>query len=256
MFQLIMSATLAAALLVGCGTKPQAALASSVPQGNALMTAAATRAAGLPAEVSVATPTTPGKHPLLVIAPAKEYTMAGPLFLALEAGAVAQGYKVVRFNWGFVTRKDQPSADLKAENAELAQVLDHFSKAADVDGQRVVLAAKSFGSRVAMNGAFKKASALLLMTPNSNAQAPFERNYAPLFGWGRPIHVVIAATDPYGDLGQLYTALPKLGKNTTATVLPVGDHNFKVDGPGSALNERVGLDASLNWLAQGTRAAI
>lgn len=252
MFRTLILTSLSALLMLGCATKPLAAAVPLEGQGagkSRMLSAAESRAAALPAEVSVATPEGAGPHPLLVIAPAKEYTMSGPIFTALEAGALKLGYKVVRFNWGFVTRKGQPSADLQVENQELEQVIAHFAAMPDVKRSRVMLAAKSFGSRVAMNGAHRKAHGLLLLTPNSNAQAPFEKTYAPLLGDERPLHIVISATDPYGDRNQLHAALPRLGGRTTLTMLPAGDHNFKLEGPSSALNEEVAMKSSLNWLA-------
>jgi alpha/beta superfamily hydrolase len=252
MFRVILLTSLSALLMLGCATKP---LAAAVPlegqrsSKSRMLSVAEVRAAALPAEVSVVTPEGTGPHPLLVIAPAKEYTMAGPIFMALEAGALKLGYKVVRFNWGFVTNKAQPSPELQAEDQELERVLNHFATQSDVDRSRVVLAAKSFGSRVAMRGAHRKARGILLLTPNSSAQAPFETTYAPLLGDERPLHIVISASDPYGDRNQLLAALPRLGGRTTLTMLPAGDHNFKLEGPSSAFNEEVALKSSLNWLA-------
>jgi predicted alpha/beta-hydrolase family hydrolase len=224
--------------LTACG--PKALPAAALPAAPT-----AFRAAGLPADVLVTEPQGGGPHPVLVIAPAKEYKMDGPIFVALADGAARLGYRVVRFNWTFVTQKGQPSADLSAENADIDAVMAKFAQ----PGQPLVLAAKSFGSRAAMRGAFKRASALLLMTPNSNSQATFEQTYTPLLGYPKPLHVVISADDPYGDLKQLYAAVPKLGPKVTLDVLPAGDHNFKVEGPNSARNEAAALDSSLNFLA-------
>lgn len=226
------------AMLAGCGAAPRATVA---PQ----MGFKAASIPGLPPEVLVTPGQGAGPHPLLVIAPAKEYTMAGPLFVALAEGAAKQGFDVVRFNWGFKTRGGQPSADLAAENAELEAVMGHYG----AGRKHRVLAAKSFGSRVAMRGAFKQATALMLLTPNADAKATFRQNYAPLMGYDRPLHVAMAATDPYGDVKQLYEAAPALGPELTLHVLPAGGHNFEVEGPAGPRNVAAALDGALNWLA-------
>jgi hypothetical protein len=197
--------------------------------------------------VVVEKPEGKGPFPLLVIAPAKEYTMKGRLFERLARGAVALGYAAVRFDWGFVSRKAAPSAGLEAENADLAAVVDHFAAQSWADRARVVVEAKSLGSRAAMVGAHARASALLLWTPNCSAAAPFEATYAPILGSQRPVHVAISAADPYCDLAQIYAAAPKLGSKVTLSILG-GDHNFLHGEGGATRDEDAAIASSLAWL--------
>lgn len=186
--------------------------------------------------------------PLLVIAPAKKYTMVGELFEDLAEKASKLGYFVVRFNWGFVTKNNEPSKGLSAESKDLERVIKHYSNQPYVDSSKVILAAKSFGSRVAMKDAYKLANSLLLMTPNCDKKDTFKKNYKPIFKLKKNVHIVISKDDPYCDVGQIYQDLSKLNKKYVTVHTLAGDHNFKLEGVASRLNEKVAIESSLNWL--------
>lgn len=188
-----------------------------------------------------------GPSPLLVIAPAKEYTMTGALFEQLAVMAAEAGYFVVRFNWGYVTTKTSPSPSLMIESQELVGVIEYFKKHRAVDPGRVVLAAKSFGSKVAMLEAYRKASALLLLTPNSNKENPLRKVYEPVFRYKGKVHIVISVDDPYGEISQLYEAMKEFGANVTVQTV-VGDHNFKTGDANSEVNQKAVLVGCENWL--------
>ena len=161
-------------------------------------------------QVMINQPAGEGPFPLLVIAPAKAYTMTGKLFQELVEGASQLGYFVVRFNWSFVTEKQEPSADLSKEVQDLESVIRHFSGHEKVDSNRIILSAKSFGSKVAMKGAYRLVHGLLLLTPNCDSTNTFSDLYAPLFSLNKKVHIVISAQDPYCDVGQIYTSLSRL----------------------------------------------
>ncbi|MBI2070293.1 MAG: alpha/beta hydrolase [Elusimicrobia bacterium] len=202
-----------------------------------------------PIETAVSRPKGKGPFPLLVIAPAKQYTMEGKIFEELAHGAAGLGYYVVRFNWGYIPKKSEPSADLSAEAKELDAVIEHFRKESKVDAGRVVLAAKSFGTKVAMLGPEQKARALLLLTPNCDAERTFRKTYQPVFASTKKAHVVISVNDPYCDINQIHEALKDLGSRVTVHTL-FGDHNFVLKSAASDINEKAAIQSSLNWLRQ------
>ncbi len=94
-------------------------------------------------------------RPLLVIAPAKKYLMDGRLFERIANEAASLGYYVVRFNWSFTKQGVEPKLDLITEANELSSVMEHYTKEPFIDRKMVILAAKSFGSKVAMRGSLQ-----------------------------------------------------------------------------------------------------
>jgi dienelactone hydrolase len=189
-----------------------------------------------------------GPFPLLLIAPAKEYTMTGDLFRLLGERAAEAGYLAVRFNWRFVSEKKGPSVDLRQESDDLVRVMAHFAARSDVDPSLTVLAAKSFGARAAMLAAVDQAQALILLTPNCSVDQPFRSLYRPLLKRHRPVHMVIAAGDPYAILSQIQDALPDLGPQADLDLLPHGDHNFATGNAGSTANQTRAIEGCIAWL--------
>ena len=186
--------------------------------------------------------------PLLVIAPAKKYTMVGELFENLATEASKLGYFVVRFNWNFVTTNQEPSSGLTSEARDLERVINYYSKQPYIDSSKIILAAKSFGSRVAMKNAYDLATSLLLMTPNCDKKNTFKDNYKPIFDLNKNVHIIISKDDPYCDVDQIYSVLGDLNKKYVTVHTLAGDHNFKLPGKSSELNEKVAIKSSLNWL--------
>lgn len=188
-----------------------------------------------------------GPHPLLLIVPAKKYTMEGKIFAEIAKRAAKLGFYVVRFNWGFITNKDEVSEDLATEKNDLNQVLKYYLKQEYINKENVVILAKSFGSKIAMKSAYKKATSLLLVTPNCDKKNTFRKNYAPIFTHKIKTHIVISRTDPYCNVKQIYRALPALGKKVSVTIVE-GDHNFQSKTPHSDMNEETAITAAVNWL--------
>lgn len=190
-----------------------------------------------------------GPFPLLVVAPAMKYLMEQPLFDKLAKGAAKQGFLVVRFNWRYVAAGTQPSPDLSAEASDVEAVIDHFSTHKKADRNKVVIAAKSFGTRVLMKGPEKRGRALLLWTPNCDGGQTFRQLYAPLFDPDKPrtAHVAISAADPYCDVRQIYGALGELGSRVTIHTLS-GGHNFESKDDPQGIVADAAIAGSLAWL--------
>lgn len=202
-------------------------------------------------EVLITKPKGTKPYPLLVIVPAKEYTMTGSLFEDLATAAAANGFYVVRFNWGFVTNADTPSKDLSTEVNDLKTVVNYFLQQKDIDPSRVYYLAKSFGTRVVMIDAFKnkKTKGLALLTPNCSAKQPFTKTYGKLAQTKIPLHIVISKEDPHCDVNQIHKALPGFSKKWTTFHSVFGDHGFKTTkNEKKDFNRQVALDGIINWL--------
>lgn len=190
-------------------------------------------------------------HPLLVIVPAKQDTMTGSLFEDLAHAAAAQGYRVVRFNWGFVTNSDEPSKDLSTEANDLKTVTNYFAKQKDIDPGHVSFIAKSFGSKVVMKKAFKMAKGLVLLTPNCSKKESFTQTYGKLTKEKIPTHIVISKDDPHCDVNQIHKAMGGFKKKYVTLHTLFGDHNFAtIKDEKRDLNRKVAVDSVINWLMQ------
>lgn len=199
-------------------------------------------------DIIVKKPEGKGPFPLLIIAPAKKYTMQGRLFNELAEGAVDMGYYTVRFNWQFVTRSLAESEGLSLEAQDIINVLKYFKADKRIDTSKVVLAAKSFGSRVAMTGPYKEFDSFLLITPNCSQSQTFQELYGALYSWRKPVHIVISNNDPYCNVHQIYQSMRYASLNMTIFTL-FGDHNFVLqDKKANRLNEKVVLYSMINWL--------
>lgn len=194
----------------------------------------------------VEVPSGEGPFPVLLVAPAKKYSMKEHLFQRLADEALDQGYIVVRFDWNFFTQGKEPSDGLEAEANQLDEQIE-FARSHPQSSGKVVLAAKSFGSVVAVRRAWRSVEGVLLWTPNSNKDLLFEDVYGPLLKSSTPTHIVISTTDPYGELSQLYDYLTNTSAAVTVHTL-FGDHNFQTDPPDDGLNEDAAFAGSVNWL--------
>lgn len=180
--------------------------------------------------------------PVLIIAPALRYNQTQPIFERLAKGAEGLGYRVVRFEWDFFNAGKEPSKGFVQEAGQLSKLIESHRK-----GGKMVLAAKSFGVKVVMNGPEKLADALLLITPNCDDENTFRKAHAPIFSGNRPVNIPISVADPYCNVLQIHEAMRDLGTNVTLHTL-AGDHNFKISGSTSTLNEDAAIQGMVAWL--------
>jgi len=186
-------------------------------------------------------------RPLLVFAPAKKYLMDGRLFERIASEAASLGYYVVRFNWSFTKQGVEPKLDLMTEANELSAVIEHYSKEPFIDRKKVILVAKSFGSKVAMRGPYKAASAVLLITPNCDAKETFSEIYGPLLSGEKKLNITISTADPNCDVNQIYRSANSFDKNRVNIHTLYGGHNFE-NSDGRDFNENTAVSSMVNWL--------
>ena len=186
---------------------------------------------------------------LVIIAPAKKYTMEKPLFTRLARILAHHGHIVVRFNWGFVSVSQKPSRGLAREAAELDGVVEALQKKFARTKDQTVIVAKSFGSRVLMRGRFGKVGHVALVTPNCDAKSSFRDTYGTLFKKTLRINISISIDDHYCDIEQVYDFMDATRSGVTLYTT-YGDHNFKTKTLAKE-NEELALLQIANWIRQG-----
>lgn len=169
-----------------------------------------------------------GNGKLLIIVPAKKYSMEKPLFSKLANAAKNEGYTVVRFNWKFFTNSSSPSEDLKEESFELSNILLKTQKELNFSSKNTVVLAKSFGSKVLAKTPPSLYSDLALVTPNCSEQNQFFETYKKIFIKDKKIQISISLDDPYCDVKQIYSVIQTLGGNVSIYTT-YGDHNFSLN---------------------------
>ena len=190
----------------------------------------------------------PVNNRLVVIAPAKKYTMNKPLFVDLSQRLVSQGYIVTRFNWSFVKTNSDPSSDLVKEGKELYNIISSIQKKYSVTKSNTYLVAKSFGSRVLMKSKIDGFDHVSLMTPNCDKKNSFHDTYAPMFKKKIRININISIDDPYCDVEQIYDFVSSRSPKVTLFTT-YGDHNFKTN-KFSKENQELVLLQIVNWIKQ------
>ena len=184
---------------------------------------------------------------IVLIAPAKKYTMDGALFQQLAEAASEVGFYAVRFNWGFVTHKTEPSSGMKKENQQVVDLINYYKNQKRFADTKVLLVAKSFGSKIIMKGAYKNAQAVSLMTPNCSAEQTFAQTYGELLKSGKNVFISISLEDPYCDVTQIYQDARNWGKEISLYTADKGDHNF-ISTPKDHFGQYSAVTATVAWL--------
>ena len=196
-------------------------------------------------KVIVAEPIT-SQSKLLIVVPAKKYSMDGILFEKIASLAVRKGYVVVRFNWIFFTQGSNPSKNFDEEASELKSIIEYYQKKYRVEAKNTVVAAKSFGSKILMKIPSTTYNALGLITPNCDKVNTFSSVYGKVLSSLKPIQISISTNDPYCEISQIYKETSKF-KNNIRLYTSFGDHNFLLNG--NEENQDVFVNQFINWLA-------
>ncbi len=185
-----------------------------------------------------------GNGRLLVIIPAKKYSMRKPLFEKISRDATESGYHVVRFNWKFFTERKDPSKNFIKEIKEVHEIIEYYSTKYNYMKKDIVIAAKSFGSRVLAKTKLKS-FALGLITPNCSERESFMKTYKEVLRRYSKIQISISINDPYCEIGQIYQELPKIRKEVSIYTT-YGDHNFNFKE--GVDNQNVFVSQFIQWL--------
>ncbi len=181
---------------------------------------------------------------LVILIPAKNYSMKGRIFEQLASRGKENGLSFLRFDWSFFGHNRNPSAELDLEAIELKEVIHHYQKKFKLKNERIILVAKSFGSRV-LAKANLNSYPLALVTPNCDENASFKSTYSKLLQKKRPVQISISIEDPYCDISQIYRNLVNLPREVTMYT-SYGDHNFVLND--TFQNQDVFVTQLLQWI--------
>lgn len=199
-------------------------------------------------EIITETPQSKESKGLIIIAPAKKYTMHKPLFSSLSKKLLKEGFIVVRFNWGFIKHSTEPSKNLVTEAHELNDIVSFFQKKFSKTKRETFLIAKSFGTRVFMKSQINRLGHVSLMTPNCDRQNTFDKTYGRLFQTHARINISLSIHDPYCQVGQIYDFISS-HHNKITLYTTYGDHNFQTNHD-SKQNQELVLRQLVNWVKQ------
>lgn len=215
----------------------------------------------------------PAQAPAIIIAPGGTYHAAIPVVRRFAERAAAHGFVAVRFDWSFCDSAagrcaGKRSADLQAEREDLETVVAFVRTHARVDRARILLAAKSFGSRIAYPVFVSDPSirALAVLTPICTETAGADgrplaaplptasQHYPDLSRLDRPALFAIGVVDPICRVAMLRDYLAATPGKATILELP-GDHSFEVgaDAAQNAANITAAADRVLQWATDSVR---
>ena len=130
------------------------------------------------------------------------------------------------------------------EATELKEIIHHYQKKFQLKNHKIILVAKSFGSRV-LAKANLDSYPLALVTPNCDEDGSFNSTYSKLLQERRPVQISISIEDPYCDVSQIYRNLMNVHKEVTM-YSSYGDHNFVLND--TFENQDVFIDQLLQWI--------
>lgn len=149
------------------------------------------------------------------------------------------GFVVLRFNFGYLTRKSAPSAGGKKELPELLAAIDYMK-----DKGPPILIGKSFGARVAANASLETNVRGLVFygLPLQGASKTAKpRDWSHLARIKAPTLFITGDKDTLCPLDQLEKVLQTMTADVTSEVVP-GDHSFKPK------SEDVALEICAKWV--------
>lgn len=152
-----------------------------------------------------------------VVLPGRQYTPDGPLLFFAAQTALARGWEVRQAWW------QRPQRDTRTARDEAAWVGDQLDAAVDGYTGRVLVVAKSLGTRAASRAAARGYEAAWLTPLLADPEAA-----EPLLSYPAPQFVLIGSSDPFLDR-EVFDALP--GER----LLVPGDHVLRVPGDPAAM---------------------
>jgi alpha/beta superfamily hydrolase len=156
---------------------------------------------------------------LVVIAPGAGYDMSQPLITDAAEEAASLGYRVLRFNWRYVTANSERADGIENEVRDLKEAVQYLKTITHGDEQ-ITLIGKSLGSIVAARVAAEDSYPAILLTPICRSETQFKNFYKPTNNG----QVMIAGdNDPLCDTQILFSYVDP---STKVSILQ-GDHGFE-----------------------------
>lgn len=170
----------------------------------------------------------------VLLAHGAELDLDSEFMEAIAAGLCARGMSVLRFRYPYMERRAREGRRMPPDRAPVLEDA-HFAALdalrALAPGQRILLAGKSMGGRIATHLAAKGADAaglVLLGYPLHPAGRPDEERREHFPAIVQPALFVQGTRDPLCDLDRLTHALRRFGGRATVHVVEDGDHSFDV----------------------------
>lgn len=194
----------------------------------------------------------------VVIAPGRGYSMNGPLLVECARALVAEGFLVLRFDWGFFSAGADPSVDGARELDDLRAAIGTTRER--LRGAPLLLAGKSMGAALLLQltgGGTRMdgLAGLALLTPPCHGarRAELAPELGRLRSFAGPLFVALGDDDPLCD-PELLRKLP-LPTQTELLVIADADHGLE-DREGDPARTRANVAAVGEGLARWARSHV
>ena len=183
---------------------------------------------------------------LVVIAPGAGYDMSQPLITDAAEEAASLGYRVLRFNWRYVTANSERGDGIENEVRDLKEAVQYL-KTNTAGEKKITLIGKSLGSIVAARVAVEDSYPAILLTPICRGETQFKNFYKP----ASKGQVMIAGdNDPLCDTQILFSYVDP---STKVSILQ-GDHGFEGASPAESSMNRAAVRKLVGyWLESWVR---
>jgi predicted alpha/beta-hydrolase family hydrolase len=185
------------------------------------------RKEGAPLEATLHRPVK-GNAVGVVLAPGAGDHRGPPLMVRCAERLAEAGFTVLRFDWAYFTRKEEPSSDLAAEVRDLDAAIAHVRSLPGVE--RVAVAGKSLGSMVALQRVAARPDDVvglgLLTFPLPDEQQEVRSGIVQHLGaFDVPTVIITGDQDPLAPLEPLYALVARAERPPRLVIVP-GDHGF------------------------------
>jgi uncharacterized protein len=155
--------------------------------------------------------------------------MDSPLLAKTASALALVGFRVLRFNFGYLGNRPAPSAGGKNELPELFSAMDFLAASALPSSPPPILIGKSFGARVCANAALERPVRGLVfygMPLVGMSKSAKPRDWSHLARISAPMLFITGDRDQLCPLDHLATVTAPITAPLTTETVP-GDHSYK-----------------------------
>lgn len=164
--------------------------------------------------------------------------MDSPLLVKTGEGLAKLGFRVLRFNFGYLNRKSAPSKDGVKERPELEQAIEYLKNETD---SNPLLVGKSFGARVNSYVSATRSDIRALVFYGMPIQGlgknPKPRDFSHLSRIAVPMLFITGHKDRLCPLELLEEAQENAKSSLVTSVVVPGDHSYKPKSEDLAVEE-------------------
>lgn len=174
-----------------------------------------------------------GKRGSIIISHGAGRGLDAPILVKTAEQLADLGFRVLRFNFGYLGVRPAPSAGGKKEQPELASAIDYMRRV-----ENPILVGKSFGARVGSFVAAERDDIRALVFYGlpivGMGKNPKPRDWSHLGKIQAPILFITGNNDKLCPLTQLAEEQKHIKSEFASQVVP-GDHSFKPKGEDAAI---------------------